>query len=297
MNGTSYYRPLVSVIIPNYNHAPFLKKRIDSVLNQSYSNIEVIILDDCSTDESRDIIEFYRGHEKISHIEYNAINSGSTFKQWQKGFVISKGEWIWIAESDDIAEPNFLESLIINEAASISKIRYSASYVINENDEIISEFIVPSNIPEDIVNTSGEEFIQNYLVKENSIPNASSVIFNRKLLNSGIFQNLKDFKLNGDWMFWIQLSMQAKIYYCATPLNKFRVHSQNVRNKESTNALLEYIRVAKFLDSIGYSAEVSDRLRYIFNNQKLRLEEKRKILFFFIKRKYFNQLIKLVANR
>lgn len=77
-------------------------------------------------------------------------------------------------------------------------------------------------------------------------------------------------------MFWILLSVQSKIYYCATPLNKFRVHSQNVRNKESMNALIEYIKVAQFLDSIGYSAEVSDRLRYIFNNQRLRLEEKEK---------------------
>jgi glycosyltransferase involved in cell wall biosynthesis len=257
----------------------------------------VILLDDCSTDSSREIIERYRGHEKIRHIEYNAANSGSTFKQWEKGIKIAQGEWIWIAESDDVAEPIFLEILMINEAAYISKIRYSASYVINENDEIIPEFIVPSNIPEEIVNTSGLEFIKNYLIRVNSIPNASSVIFNRKLLNSGIFHKIKDFKLNGDWMFWILLSMQSKIYYCATPLNKFRVHSQNVRNKESTNALLEYIRVAQFLDSIGYSAEVSDRLRYIFNNQKLILEEKRKIMFFFIKRKYFKHLFKLFANR
>ena len=165
MNGEPSYKPLVSVIIPNYNHAPFLKERIDSVLNQSYRNFEVILLDDYSTDNSRDIIESYRRHEKISHIEFNTMNSGSTFKQWEKGINFAKGEWIWIAESDDIAEPIFLESLIINEDAFISKIRYSASYVINENDEIISEFIVPSNINEDIVNTSVEEFIQNYLIK------------------------------------------------------------------------------------------------------------------------------------
>ena len=54
----------ISVIIPNYNHAVFLKERIESVLNQTYTNFELIILDDCSTDNSRDIIEFYRQHHK-----------------------------------------------------------------------------------------------------------------------------------------------------------------------------------------------------------------------------------------
>ncbi|MEY3049953.1 MAG: hypothetical protein RL365_1991, partial [Bacteroidota bacterium] len=108
MNGKNSYNPLVSVIIPNYNHAPYLQERIDSVLNQTYRDFEVIVLDDCSSDNSREIIERYRGYEKISHIEYNSVNSGSTFKQWQKGLVFAKGEWIWIAESDDVAHPDFL---------------------------------------------------------------------------------------------------------------------------------------------------------------------------------------------
>ncbi|MFM7682036.1 MAG: glycosyltransferase family 2 protein, partial [Bacteroidota bacterium] len=76
---------LVSVIIPNYNHALYLKQRIDSVLQQTYPNFEVIILDDKSMDNSHEIIESYRNHPKVVHIEYKEINSGSTFKQWQKG--------------------------------------------------------------------------------------------------------------------------------------------------------------------------------------------------------------------
>ena len=82
MSGQVSLNPLVSVIIPNYNHAPFLKERIDSVLNQSFDNFEVIILDDKSTDHSKEVIESYRNHEKVVHIEYNSQNSGSTFKQW-----------------------------------------------------------------------------------------------------------------------------------------------------------------------------------------------------------------------
>ena len=57
--------PLISVIIPNYNHAPYLNKRIDSILNQSVQNFELIILDDCSTDNSREVIESYRSHPLV----------------------------------------------------------------------------------------------------------------------------------------------------------------------------------------------------------------------------------------
>ena len=77
---------MVSVIIPNYNHAKYLEERIDSVLNQSYKDFEVIVLDDYSTDNSKEVINKYAGHPKVSHIILNEENSGSTFKQWHKGF-------------------------------------------------------------------------------------------------------------------------------------------------------------------------------------------------------------------
>ncbi len=74
--------PLVSVIIPNYNHALYLDERIQSVLNQSYGHFEVIILDDLSKDNSREVMEKYRDYPHVSHIVYNTENSGSTFKQY-----------------------------------------------------------------------------------------------------------------------------------------------------------------------------------------------------------------------
>ena len=104
--------PLVSVIIPNYNHAQYLEKRIDTVLNQTYQNIEVIILDDKSTDNSLEVIEQYRNHPKVAQIVVNEQNTGSPFKQWDMGINLANGELIWIAESDDYNELIFLEELI-----------------------------------------------------------------------------------------------------------------------------------------------------------------------------------------
>ena len=106
--------PLVSVIIPNYNHAAFLKQRIESVLNQTFQDFELIILDDCSTDNSKEIIEEYRSNPKVKSIVYSKMNSGSPFEQWRKGIVLAKGEYVWIAESDDWASLDFLHELISN---------------------------------------------------------------------------------------------------------------------------------------------------------------------------------------
>ena len=104
--------PQVSVVIPNYNHAPYLPQRIESVLNQTFRDFEVIILDDKSTDGSVEIIRRYSGDPRVVEIIVNEENSGSPFSQWKRGVEKAKGEWVWFAESDDYAEPDFLERML-----------------------------------------------------------------------------------------------------------------------------------------------------------------------------------------
>ena len=131
--------PLVSVIIPNYNHQSYLKKRIESVLTQSFTDFEVILLDDCSSDNSRAIIENYRTNPFVSSVVFNNQNSGSTFKQWEKGIRLAKGKYIWIAESDDFADTDFLlktvSSLQENPNAVIA---FTGSQMVDEEDNPIA---------------------------------------------------------------------------------------------------------------------------------------------------------------
>ena len=104
--------PKVSVIVPNYNHARYLKARIDSILNQTFQDFELILLDDCSTDNSVELLQSYAGHPHVSHIVLNDRNTGSPFLQWQKGIGLAQGEYVWIAESDDTAQPDFLSTTV-----------------------------------------------------------------------------------------------------------------------------------------------------------------------------------------
>src|SRR5262245_4202511 len=100
--------PKVSVIIHNYNHCRYLGQRIDSVLNQAFGDFELLILDDASTDASHEVLARYYAKPRV-RIVVNTRNSGSAFPQWNRGIGLAKGDYIWIAESDDDADSHFLE--------------------------------------------------------------------------------------------------------------------------------------------------------------------------------------------
>lgn len=245
--------PLVSVIVPNYNHSKYLGHRIDSILNQSYANFELIILDDCSTDNSRAIIESYRGYPKIRSIIFNKKNSGSPFKQWSKGIEAANGKYIWVAESDDWAESTFIESLIPyleNEAEAV--LAYCNSILINEKGQEIRiwEDSWTKNCQEDEVTlVPGNKLIAENFLYSNIIPNASAVIFRKDQIDPSFFRQIK-MKLNGDWLFWIKLIEGKKVIFLNKSYNYFRHHSTTVRNKfeaEGRN-LTEYLSILNYLE-------------------------------------------------
>lgn len=225
----------VSVIIPNYNHAKYLPQRIESVLQQTYTDFEVIVLDDCSTDHSREIIQQYAGHPKISQVLYNETNSGSTFIQWKKGFELAKGEYIWIAESDDVAEKDFLETLMQGfELNSDVGIAFCDSIWINEEGAVIH---LPSRETIDRV-FIGNDFITSQLSKDNNIYNASMAVFKKELLDNVKDQKYLDLKYCGDWYFWVLLAEQCNVYKSCKLLNYFRRHELSVSAKSNKQGLL-----------------------------------------------------------
>lgn len=103
--------PLVSIIVPNYNHAAFLSERLRSILSQTFQNFELIVLDDASTDDSLAVIrEQLQDHPHL--VFCNATNSGQPCSQWLSGIKKASGRYIWIAESDDSCSPKFLERMV-----------------------------------------------------------------------------------------------------------------------------------------------------------------------------------------
>lgn len=245
-----------SVILPNYNHAAFLKERIESVLNQTCQDFELIILDDCSTDNSKEIIESYRQHPKVSHIIYAEQNSGSPFGQWKKGMELAQYDWVWIAESDDIAMPRFLETA----ASQIAATENTGLYFCNSIVEITGQ---PNQTSSDICNAllqtttwqhnysiAGTDEINRALKYHSTIINASAAVFRKSLLKEKAAA-LSKFRYYGDWFAYLQILSASNIIYNHETFNRYRrttaSHSQLMTDKDKIQIKEECFRILYLL--------------------------------------------------
>ena len=238
--------PTVSVIVPNYNHAPFLRQRVESILNQSYQDFEVLLLDDCSTDGSWEVLESYRSHPKVSQIVYNGQNGGSAFRQWDKGIAMAQGEWIWIAESDDWADTRFLETLMTNLAAHPEcGLAYCRSHVTDETGNILWN-VTPG---EGLTVTKGHDLIRQKLVLTSTIMNVSSCVFRKDLFRPEMQILYEQMRLCGDWFFYVLLAEQTDVLKVKEPLNYCRRHGNNIAESAETRGLT-FLEGADILDYI-----------------------------------------------
>lgn len=260
-------QPLVSVIVPNYNHARYLEQRLDSVFNQTYLNFEVIILDDCSTDNSLEVINRYKDNPHLSQIVVNETNSGSVFKQWDKGIKLAKGELIWIAESDDYCELNLLEELVRewSKHTDVALVYTPACFV---DDDGVKYRIPPQGRAQYY---NGVEYVKRYLSMYNYVENASEVIFARQAaLNvSPAYIQMKG---AGDYQFWTEIALQGSVVIVHKVLSYFRRHSGAVTGDRSQDGTLarEEKRVLDY--QLANTQFTPLRIRLIYAYRTMRLE-------------------------
>lgn len=226
--------PFVSIIVPNYNHARFLSKRIESILNQSYTDFELIILDDCSTDDSREVIGKYADNPKVSHVVLNETNSGSPFAQWKRGIALASGKYVWIAESDDYASPDFLKYTVeALETHPEAVLCVAGSHVVDERDQIkniqFNKYIVNKQTV-----FRGESYAKKFLFWKNRVYNASMALFRRSACEH-LSQDYIAMRYLGDWMFWLELVEQGDVVEIPEKLNYFRQHSSNTTKQGSSS--------------------------------------------------------------
>lgn len=244
--------PKVSIIVPNYNHAPFLRQRIDSILAQTFQDFELILLDDCSTDDSRSVLSSYSENPHVRAIHFNRKNSGSTFKQWNKGVRLARGEYVWIAESDDYADRHFLERL-----TTVLDSKPQVAFVSCRSWQVDGGAKVTGYADDGVLHwrryatgaeADGREECENYLVHVSVVCNASSVLFRKSAYDhaGGADETLR---LAGDRKLWAGMALTGRIIYLKEPLNYYRVHRDTVSVKSKQHALAqaERLRVSRWI--------------------------------------------------
>lgn len=243
----------VSVIVPNYNYACYLVARLDSILEQDYPVYEIIVLDDCSTDESLLVLKEYiqRCGRKI-RVVANESNSGSVFRQWQRGIDLAQGDYIWIAEADDLSSPDFLSGLLakFNDSTTLG---FADSVQIDEYGNTIGESYrfyyedLPERLFDKSFNMDGRDFLRSTLAIKNVILNVSSVVFRRDALVD-VFQRsaeeITGFRMAGDWYLYSSiLSVPgASIAFDNKASNMHRRHSRSVTHALNAERHVEEIR-------------------------------------------------------
>jgi len=216
-------------------------------LSQTLPAVEIIVLDDASTDGSRAIAEQFVAEQGCVLVT-NAVNSGSAFTQWRRGIQRARGKYVWIAESDDLADSRFLAEMVdLLHADPARVLAYSASEVIDEAGRPLGPATStllradPRRWERDYANC-GQSEIRNFLLFENTIPNASAVVFRRDAYEAvgGVDDSMQ---LCGDWKLWCALLSRGDVAYRSEPLNQFRRHAATVRRRTSA--------AAGFVEAVG----------------------------------------------
>ncbi len=207
---------LISIIMDNYNYASFIKEAIESVLNQTYQNFELIIVDDGSTDNSRNIIENYANKDKrIKPIFKRNEGQASAFNE---GFKHCKGKIICFLDSDDKFKPKKLEKVIET---------YQKGY-----EYIINDYELIGNTKSDFNIYYPYGGFNQFLVYYLSIftgSTTSNISISKKLANN-IFPIKKEsfFKIRADDVIVFGASLMSEMYFIEDELTEYRIHGKNL---------------------------------------------------------------------
>ena len=227
--------PLVTAIVTSYNHAEYLDQRMESLLNQTWDNLEIIVIDDCSTDGSREVLEKYRKNKnvKLLFLERN----GGYANACNLGVKISEGKYVMFAECDDFNVPEHVNTLVnIMENNETLGVAFCKSNIVDQTGRVLGtdydvrEKSFKALCKKDVLIPA--ERMSKFFLFSCVIPNMSAALIRKKAIevNGGLSV---DFLACADWDFWCRLAQNYAFFYVSEPMNYFRTHQTTVRNKAS----------------------------------------------------------------
>ncbi len=220
------HSPLVSIVIPACNYAAYLDEAVHSVLNQDYPNIELIVLDDGSTDNTREVLEKYTG--QFYWESHENIGQADTLN---KGWRISKGEILAYLSPDDVLAPNAVSTSVKHLLGSPNAVMTYCDYNLIDAS---STFLRRVNAP---------EFNYRDVVAKFVCPPGPGAFFLRSSFEAAGLWN-SAFRQIPDYDYWLRLGLQGRVLKISEVLASFRVHSKSQTFAEADEQKSEeYVRV------------------------------------------------------
>jgi glycosyltransferase involved in cell wall biosynthesis len=273
--------PSVSIVVPTYNHERYISERIESILQQTIQDFEVLVLDDCSADSTVAIVERYADDPRVRLVR-SAVNSGFPFGQWQRGLAACRSDLVWIAEGDDACGGNLLESLLPAFDEPATSIAFCRSEVIDENGisapAALDDYLSQSDFPfqQASVRMEGVRAVQAGFGAICLIVNASSTILRKNSVVDSLEQ-ARQFKICGDWYVYLSALKRGELYYTRSATNYFRRHPESVVHRlEGTPAyFLERFQISQFIvENFPVSRQTLRAMLAVAANELLRFRDR-----------------------
>lgn len=227
-------RPVVSVVIPTHNRAGLIGDAIDSVLRQTYTNIEVIVVDNGSTDATRErVLVVAERDDRVRY--YHQENSGSPVGPRNRAVGLALGDYVAFLDSDDLWLPAKLEKQMARfESDSKTAIVYSDFFMIDDSGERGATYFS--------LGTPHRGSVYPELLVKNFIPNSTAVVKKSAYLDGGGQQ--ERYKIGHDWDLWLKIAENSNVAYVDEPLSEIRMHSgsMSARRQDLFEELIDIVR-------------------------------------------------------
>lgn len=238
MNFTKTEKPLVSVIMPAYNAGAYIEDAIKSVITQSYKEWELIVIDDCSRDNTVEIVERYKNEDSRVHLLKNVENSGVS-KSRNEGIKFARGEWIAFLDSDDLWGIFKLEKQLHHANKTNSSFIFTGSSYINEKGiPFKGLFEVP-------------EIVDFKKLKKHNVISCSSVLVKKLYLEDIKMENDK---MHEDYAVWLRiLKTGISAYGLNEPLLIYRLSTSSKSGNKFKTISMTY-KVFRFIKMNPFSS-------------------------------------------
>ncbi len=225
--------PLVSICIPTYNGARYLEACLDSALTQTFRDIEVLVVDDQSTDESCQIAQAYAERDKRVRVICNKHNLGLVWN-WNQCVLLSRGEWIKFLFQDDILEPNCVERMLAACEPDTSMVACKRKIILEDDLKDLQEKFLQYIQDNDMdkifpgeVRITAERFCKAVLgnLLGNFIGEPTAILLHRSVFSRFGFFNAYLIQMC-DWEYWMRVASHTGLVYIPESLVHFRRHSK-----------------------------------------------------------------------